>query len=953
MKAFRCGALLVVLTALLLPAHAQQESAGPERAVVQGLVTDADANLPVIGANVTLRTEAAETLLRGTTTNSEGRFRLDGIQPGDYVLTATFVGYQPRALPLTLAAGEERSVDLVLQPGLELDPVTVTASRRAEKVADAPASVTVLGAREIESEVTVSPAEVLRTTAAVDIAQTGIDRREVVLRGFNNAFSGSAYVLTDYRKSSIPSLAANAFNLMPITNLDLDQIEVVRGPGSALYGPGVEEGVIHFRTKDPFGYPGTTIAFSGGNQSFAGGELRHAGVIGDRLGYKITGLYSQAEDWPLDPNDAQDQDQIDTYFRDIPRDDDAQRGFVSGQLSYRLAPNTTLTANGGWATTTSTFLSRIGTLQADGFGYAFGQLRLQAGDFFAQAYVNQNDAGDSFVYASQAASLTGATVVDESTLFKTEAQYGLDLLADRMAVTLGADFEHITPSTDGTITGRNEGDDRIQLYGLYAQSETALTDRLALTLATRLDYDNIFETAQLSPRAGLVYKPAPLHSIRATYNRAIAAPSINTQFLDIPAQITPLAAGTPFTLQLQARGAGSGFTFDTFRATGEAPFLLPVPGVFGQPVALDAIPLGPVYGAAANGLVPALRAGEGLPAPVATLPTAARNALADLLGYTAQRGALGAATTGAVQLGVPDDSERGYRAVGSPVDIEPLNQTITQTVELGYKGVIGERVALAVDGYYARKSDFIGTLAVEPPFAYLQQGGLSQDVGAALGPALATSTDPTVRQLLSVLEGQGLSSAQVAQILAGLTGGALADRPTAVVQPDQAVLPPGTTNTVGGLLTYRNFGVVNFFGVDAATQVQATDRISLFGNVSLVSDNYFDNEDLNEDSEDLTLSLNAPRFKARVGTAYQIPQGLSLNVAGRYTEGYRVESGPYIGDIDDAFVLDAGVGYDFARTVPGLRLDVTVQNVLDNDHRQFIGAPKIGRLALARLTYSL
>ena len=404
---------------------------------------------------------------------------------------------------------------------------------------------------------------------------------------------------------------------------------------------------------------------------------------------------------------------------------------------------------------------------------------------------------------------------------------------------------------------------------------------------------------------------------------------------------------------MQARGAGSGFRFDTFRSTGEAPFLLPVPGAFGQPVALNAMPLTPLYGAAASGLVPALRSGEGLPDAVAALPAPARNTLADLLGYTAQQGALGAAATGAVQLGIPDDSDRGYRTVSGPVDTQALDQTITQTFELGYKGVVGERVALAVDGYYARKTDFVGTLAVETPFAYLQQNGLSQDVGAALGQFFATTTDPTVQQLLNALNGQGLPPSQVTQLLAGLTGGALADTPAAVVQPDEAVLPSGTSNTVGGLLTYRNFGTVNVFGLDAAAQVQATDRWSLFGNVSLVSDNYFDNDELDEQSPDLSLSLNAPRFKTRIGTTYQIPQGLSVNLAGRYTEGYRVESGPYIGTIDDAFVLDAGIGYDFARTLPGLRLNVTVQNALDNDHRQFIGAPKIGRLAIARLTYTL
>jgi iron complex outermembrane receptor protein len=417
--------------------------------------------------------------------------------------------------------------------------------------------------------------------------------------------------------------------------------------------------------------------------------------------------------------------------------------------------------------------------------------------------------------------------------------------------------------------------------------------------------------------------------------------------------VTPLAEGSPLRLILQARGAGSGFTFNSFRDTQEAPFLLPVPGFFGQSVGIDAVPLLPVYGAAANGLVPALRSGDGLPESIAGLPAATRNTLADLLGYTAQQGALGAATTAAVQLGIPDDSERGYRSVSGPVDTQALDQTITQTLELGYKGVIGDRVSVIVDGYYARKKDFVGTLNVETPLVYLQQAGLSQDVGTALGQLFATTNDPAIQQLLSALNNQGLPPAQVTQILAGLTGGALADRPTAVVQPDQAVLPPGTENAVGGLLTYRNFGSLDFFGLDAALQVQATDRFSLFGNVSLVSDNYFSNEELDEESEDLSLSLNAPRFKTRLGGTYQVPQSVSVSLSGRYTEGFRVESGPYIGDVEDSFLFDAGVGYDFARVVPGLRFDATIQNVLGNDHRQFIGAPEIGRLAIARLTYTL
>ena len=61
-------------------------------------------------------------------------------------------------------------------------------------------------------------------------------------------------------------MAINAYGLMPISTLDIDRIEVVRGPGSALYGSGVDQGLMHFVTKSPFSYPGTSISTAGGEQ---------------------------------------------------------------------------------------------------------------------------------------------------------------------------------------------------------------------------------------------------------------------------------------------------------------------------------------------------------------------------------------------------------------------------------------------------------------------------------------------------------------------------------------------------------------------------------------------------------------------------------------------------------------------------------------------------------------
>ena len=65
-----------------------------------------------------------------------------------------------------------------------------------------------------------------------------------------------------------------------------------------------------------------------------------------------------------------------------------------------------------------------------------------------------------------------------------------------------------------------------------------------------------------------------------------------------------------------------------------------------------------------------------------------------------------------------------------------------------------------------------------------------------------------------------------------------------------------------------------------------------------------------------------------------------------------MSSGVRQGFVDEYFLLDMSAGFDFADYVPGRRLDVTAQNLLDHVHRQYVGVPKIGRLVLARLTYS-
>jgi outer membrane receptor for ferrienterochelin and colicins len=933
----RGPALALLVTLLLVTASPAQAQ---EAATLSGTISDAQDGSPLAGANLALSPQGSATITSGTASDPDGQFQLTGIPAGDYTLRVSFIGFQQQELPLSLQAGEQRSLDIALaQAGFDLNAVVVTASRQAEKVLDAPASISVIDLEAIQQNPAPSPDALLKNTTGVDYAQTGVDRTEVVLRGFNNAFSGATYVLTDYRQAAVPSLGVNVFSIMPAFNLDLEQVEVVRGPGSALYGAGVDAGVVHFFTKDPFRHAGTALSLAGGERSLFSGAFRHAGAIQGRWGYKLTGQYARADDWQLDPSDSEDQEQLEGDA--VPRNYDYEKYNLNASLAYRFNEQTELTVGGGFSQLTGIVLSGIGTLQGDGFGYTYAQARLQSGPFFAQAYFNKNDAGDSFVYG------TGQEVVDKSSQFNAQAQYDLAVAGGRHQVVFGADFEVTTPDTDETIYGRNEEDAQITEVGAYAQASLALSEQLDAVVAARGDYNNVVEQFQVSPRAALVYKPAPEHSLRASYNRAFSSPGNNSLFLDIGAQTTTLPTGQ--RIIFQGRGSVDGFTFADYRATGTALFSLPVPGLFGQPVPVNEVPVAPVYGVAAAQIVPLLQSDAPLPEPIPPLTRPQRDLLAQLVGYTALSGTVGAAAT-AGTLGIPNDSPRGFREVAGPVDIEPLEQTTSQTFELGYKGIFAERLLVAVDGYYATKKNFVGPLVVESPLVYVE--AIAQDLGVALGGAFASGEDPTINALLQQLGQAGIAPAQALQLIAGMVGGGLAGTPAAIVQPDQPVLPAGTENAVGGFLAYRNYGSIQYWGLDASLELLATERISFFGNISLVSDDFFDNEELDETNTALALALNAPTLKWRLGGSYTVPQGLYANVAGRYTKGFPVISGPYVGEVEDYFLLDVGVGYDFGRYAPGLRLDLQAQNVLDELHREFVGAPKLGRMLIARATYS-
>ena len=175
-------------------------------------------------------------------TNVDGRYVFSGIRPGSYTVIFTLGGNSLTRSDVRVEAGASTAVETSVDWRLAFaETVTVNAaSRRQERIVDAPAAVTILTRQDIERQA--SAGQVPRTlafTPGVELTQVSLNDFNLNTRGFNSAFNRRILTIIDGRDPSIPGLTGAQEWGGPLSPLDdLESIEFVRGPGAALYGAG-------------------------------------------------------------------------------------------------------------------------------------------------------------------------------------------------------------------------------------------------------------------------------------------------------------------------------------------------------------------------------------------------------------------------------------------------------------------------------------------------------------------------------------------------------------------------------------------------------------------------------------------------------------------------------------------------------------------------------------------
>ena len=231
--------------------------------------------------------------------NNQGRYNVQ-LPAGTYDLVVSeMLQYRDeRFNNVGVPEGQTTTYDLTLRV-MQVQGINITVERSLDGQApgDSPQTVYTVEARDIVGRANTNPTDLLVRSPAVDIIKGGLQTGHVVVRSFNNIFSGALHMLTDYRLAGVPSLRVNLMHFIPSVDEDFERIEVVMGPSSALYGPNTANGIVHFITKSPLESQGTTVTLGGGERSTLQGSLRSAVLVNEDLGIKISGQYMRGDEW--------------------------------------------------------------------------------------------------------------------------------------------------------------------------------------------------------------------------------------------------------------------------------------------------------------------------------------------------------------------------------------------------------------------------------------------------------------------------------------------------------------------------------------------------------------------------------------------------------------------------------------------------------------------------------
>ncbi|POY38422.1 TonB-dependent receptor [Solitalea longa] len=275
---------------------------------VSGTVKDKATGEELPAVSVTIKGKKT-----GTATDAKGHFTLKTTTPVPFVLIVSSIGFKPFEVNVT-----GNTTDLAIQLETEAvlgQEVVVAASRVEEKILESPVSIERMGVQAIKSSPAPSFYDALANLKGVEMSTQSLTFKSVSTRGFNANGNTRMVQLIDGMDNQAPGLNFSVGNIVGITELDMENAELLPGAASALYGPNAITGIVLLNSKSPFNYQGFSALIKGGmlsesnrsktNTPYYDVALRYAKAFNNKFAFKLNFEMLGADDWQA--SDMRDQ----------------------------------------------------------------------------------------------------------------------------------------------------------------------------------------------------------------------------------------------------------------------------------------------------------------------------------------------------------------------------------------------------------------------------------------------------------------------------------------------------------------------------------------------------------------------------------------------------------------------------------------------------------------------
>jgi outer membrane receptor protein involved in Fe transport len=432
------------------------------------------------------------------------------------------------------------------------ETVVVTASKVETTLLNAPATMSVISGDTIVDAPAQNFGDLLRSVPGMNVTQTSARDFNITSRQATGTLTNSQLVLLDGRSIYLDFFGLVLWDFVPQNPADIKQIEVVRGPASAVWGANALTGVINIITKTPREAQGYGATLTGGlfgrsvgsradegSGKSAGGNFTVARAPNDSLAWRLSAGYFYSDPYsrpqgqvPLIPNPVDPSVTVGggTY----PPDREILGGYQNEgtkqpkadlRVDQEFANGGRMTYQGGYSGTTGIVHTGIGPFDIQSGSYlTYGKLQYTKGALRVAGFGNfvDCDAPNELARAPD-----GSPVVLG---FKTQTY---DFEAGHSTVVGGKhllSYGGNARRNNFDITIAPNGENRTEL-GAYLQEEY-FVDKFRLSGGLRVDKFGNLEDPFFSPRVSLMFKPLVNHAFRVSYNRAFRAPSLINNFLE-------------------------------------------------------------------------------------------------------------------------------------------------------------------------------------------------------------------------------------------------------------------------------------------------------------------------------------------------------------------------------------------------------------------------------------